>query len=191
MAWEERVQFYTRQVSPVGNLFGFPHDTISTMTSRTQNNRRWIGWLLTLAMVVLALPSGASWQCLDGTPCPANCPMLRASSSRTASCATSSGKHCSLCTPRAAALITSPHHGSAIACTSPKCVVRVSERPASTLQQGVKFHVPLLALPPPAPVQFTFVISETTLLISFPIRLYFYPQRFLRPASGRAPPASV
>ena len=161
------------------------------MTSRVQNNRRWIGWLLTLAMIVLAMPSGASWQCLDGTPCPANCPMLRESSSRTASCATPLGKHCSLCASRTAAVITSPYHGSALSCTSPKCVVRVSERPASTLQHGVEFHIPLFALPPPSPVRFTFAFSETIVQVSFPTRLYFYPQRFLRPASGRAPPASV
>ena len=54
------------------------------------------------------------------------------------------------------------------------------------LQHGVEFHVPLLALPPPA--RFVFAANETDVPILFPTRLQFYPQRFLRPASGRAPP---
>lgn len=173
-----------------GNLLLFFRDIISAMTSRMQNNRRWIGWLLTLATIVLAMPPGASWQCLDGTPCPSNCPMLWASRSHMASCAAPSGMHCSLCAPRATVARQPYRRGSAMSCTSPKCVARVSERPVSTLQQGVEFHVPLLALPPP-PVHFTFVVNETTIPVSFPIRLFFYPQCFLRPASGRAPPASV
>ena len=164
-------------------------DTINTMASRTQNNRKWLGWLLTIVMIVLALPSGASWQCLDGTACPSGCPMLQDSRSRMTSCKSPTGQHCALCAPRITAVVISLHHGDTLSCTTPKCVVRVSERPASTMQHGVEFHVPLLALPPPA--RFAFVINEPSIPASFPIRLPFFPQRFLRPASGRAPPVSL
>jgi len=165
------------------------------MSFRIQNNRRWIGWLLTLTLLFLALPSGAAWQCLDGTPCPFNCPMLQHSSSDTIACATLAGtpcSRCSHCTPAASySSVTSTksftHHSTSLSCTSSKCVVKVSERPASTLQQGIEWHMPLLALPPP-PARLPFIVCIAVSPVSFQNRLSFYPQRFLRSASDRAPP---
>ena len=73
------------------------------------------------------------------------------------------------------------------ACSTPHCVLRVSERPVSTLQEGVKFFVPLLALPPPTVVA-TPLFSVTSVALLTASDLSFYPQRFLRPDFGRAPP---
>lgn len=158
------------------------------------NNRKWVGWLLTLTLLFLTLPSGAAWQCLDGTPCTSNCPMLQGSHSHNVSCKAltkNSCSHCSLCTPAAATRVTISRHAASLSCTSSKCVVKVSEHPASTLQHGLDLPLPLLALPPPAPAHLRSIVIESTFHITFPIRLCFYPQRFLRPASGRAPPVSI
>ena len=161
------------------------------MSFRAPNNRIWVGWLLTLTLLFLTLPSGAAWQCLDGTPCPSNCPMLQGSrfpdvSSK--SLTKSSCSHCSHCTSAVSTRVTGLRRDISLSCTSSKCVVRVSEHPASTLQHGLDLPMPLLALPPPAPAHLAFIILKSSFLITFPIRLCFYPQRFLRPVSGRAPP---
>ena len=168
------------------------------MMMHSLSNRRWIGILLTFALLFVALPSGASWQCLDGTPCPDNCPMLSSSRPIAGSCANVSGMHCSLCASQAAVcvphrahLVVSGHSGRAfserlLSCPTSHCVLRAAERPASVLQSGVEFPAPLLALPPPSP----FVSSLPCLSssISFTAFSIFHQQHSLSAASGRAPP---
>lgn len=146
-------------------------------------NRRWIGLLLAMALVVLTLPSHASWQCLDGTRCPLNCPMLRAVPSDHNTCMLKMSVHCSMCTAHIAAL---SQKNRTVHCTSLPCVLRVAEQPASSLKNGVEIYVPLLAMPPPALFTPPFVRISTDVVFS-PL-LPFYPQRFLRPNFGRAPP---
>jgi hypothetical protein len=150
-------------------------------------SRRLAGWFLTLALLVMALPSSsASWQCLDGTPCPAVCLMKHRAKSAVSSCAPdSSGKHCQMCP--AGAVIRKNTASAPSSCTSSTCVLRISERAASTLQEGVKFFAPLLAMPPPAYTVVSPLPVEPNALVTAPI-LCFFPQRFLRPCLGRAPP---
>jgi hypothetical protein len=156
------------------------------MTVLFRYKRRWIGWLLTLAMVALTLSANASWQCLDGKPCDPACAMPHGLTSQPISAVETATSSCSHCpTAAASALASIQQNVSDCACTTPQCVLRVAERPASTLQDGVKFFAPLLAMPPPA-VLVSPVATET--IAVFQPSLCFYPQRFLRPHFGRAPP---
>jgi hypothetical protein len=205
------------------------------MGCRQHHNRRLWAWLLTLALVIMTVPSHAAWQSLDGTPCPFNCPMLRKTNTPAYSYLVPSASHCNKC-PIATDATVSPHTDHAAACTKSQCVLQVSERPASTLQDGVKFFAPLLAMPPPAasisPVA-TETVSTTAPLAAFrserqktafrvslgqiwvgkggftpqieaktanfPVDKFLsckllvciYPQRYLHPHPGRAPPACL
>lgn len=157
------------------------------MTRHRNNHRRWAGWLLTLALLVMAMPSGASWQCLNGTPCPNDCPMLHKNNEASVqNCSMSSvaAPHCSHC-PTAPAVLLPAHKTHGTTCTTPQCVVRV--RPHSTISLADKqiLTLPMLALPPPSQVM---AVPTASVGLSTPIALVFYPQRFLRPCAGRAPP---
>lgn len=152
------------------------------------HNRRGIGWLLTLALLVLTLPSGASWQCLDGTPCPHDCPMPHGTQTPSVAVSTTTQAstciHCTAC-PSNAAISLPQTPGKSTNCTTSQCVLRVSEQPVSVVQSGVEIPAPLLALPPPPVVVCPVNVASTS---NFTPYLCFYPQRFLRPFSGRAPP---
>lgn len=154
------------------------------MELRRTQKRRGMGWLLALALLVLAVPSGASWQCLNGTPCPSDCPMLRGIRTSLPQCAADAAVHCSRCHPAGPMISALSSHGQ-VFCTTPQCVLRVNTKPAATLRQKQAVPLPLLALPPPAPVS---VLTVAVATISCPTSLPFYPQRFLRPHFGRAPP---
>jgi hypothetical protein len=150
------------------------------------DNRKLWGWLLALALLVMTLPSGASWQCLNGTPCPANCPMLKSSTKASVqNCAApAASAHCSHCSAASpAARVTGNQHR--VACTTPVCVLRYSSQPTISLTNKQILTLPLLALPPPSPVAAAPVKAAS---VPVPTTLSFYPQRFLRPTSGRAPP---
>ena len=45
------------------------------MKTSCLNNRRWIAFFLSLAVMFMTLPSGASWQCPDGHVCAPDCLM--------------------------------------------------------------------------------------------------------------------
>ena len=106
------------------------------MKRRTFANRRGIAWLLSVAFLLMAVASGASWQCLDGHPCPPECVMLHQEDSAQAHSASppaccipkekiaSGAPHCALCS-KASPANTRIQEG----CTSPGCVLRIQARP--------------------------------------------------------------
>lgn len=156
------------------------------MQSLIWHSRKLVAWLLTLALLVIALPSGASWQCQDGTPCPSDCKMHHGATPRASDSVVSFEPHCSRCpTGSVAALTSIGYEDSNCSCTAPQCLLRVSERPASSLQEGMKFFAQMLTLPLPVIIDSPFAVETASIAT---IYLCFYPQRFLRPFSGRAPP---
>lgn len=156
------------------------------MIASLRQKRKWVSWLLMLTMMALTLSSSASWQCLDGKPCNTACAMPHGLTSQAVSAHDTATASCSHCPPVTVPVLTAMQQkGSDCVCTTPQCVLRVSERPASALQDGVKFFAPLLAMPPP--MVFVFPVATEPLTVFQP-SLCFYPQRFLRPHFGRAPP---
>ena len=160
------------------------------MIASLRYNRKWVSWLLMLTMMALTLSSSASWQCLDGKPCGTACAMPHGLTSQAVSADNATTSSCSHCPPAAAPVVSASiqQRGSNCVCKTAQCVLRVSERPASALQDGVKFFVPLLAMPPP--VVFVSPVATETVAVFSPSHC-FYPQRFLRPHFGRAPPVSL
>ncbi|HLK60964.1 MAG TPA: hypothetical protein VKU00_30650 [Chthonomonadaceae bacterium] len=155
------------------------------MKPRLSFNRRLMGWLLTLSLCVLTLPSGASWQCLNGTPCPLDCPMLRgASAPGSAICTVAPKGHCARC-QSAPAVPTLVSISGKATCSSSPCVLRFQSKPDTALSGKQLLTLPLLAMPPP-PV--SVLVSVETQVVPASSPLCFLPQRFLRPFSGRAPP---
>ena len=154
--------------------------------------QRIVGLFLTLALVFMALPSKATWQCLDGTPCALECamqPLGKASHINRVHVfktdkAVAACSRCLSCPPIQAT--STSLRGLQSLCTSSTCVLRVSEHPASVLQSGMEIHVPTLALPPP--VSFEFQTTSTVTVAHFFSIEFSPPQRFLRPSVGRAPP---
>ena len=156
------------------------------MQSLIWHNRRLTAGLLILAFLVMALPSGASWQCMDGKPCDADCKMPHGATPRASDSVVSFEPHCSHCpTDSVAALTSISYKDSHCSCTTPQCVLRVFEHPASSLQEGMKVFAPMLALSPPAIIVSPVAVETASIATTY---LCFYPQRFLRPFSGRAPP---
>ena len=144
-------------------------------------------WLLALSVLVTGTASSASWQCLNGAACSSACPMLLRSSAPTIAggspCSMSAVGHCAKCQTNIPAIhaVTTP---LSVNCSAP-CVLKADTRPAAALTQKQVVYAPLLALPPPPHVQ---VVPVQVVAVSTPPPICFYPQRFLRPHSGRAPP---
>lgn len=159
------------------------------MSFRNTDKCRVWGWLLTLALLAMALPSGASWQCLNGTPCPRNCPMLRPGSdaARRVPASVFAASHCSHCSSTTASAPLA-HSGQCFSCSTPQCVLRVPARPMGSLTAKQIFTMPMLALPPPAPA---IVAPVETLPLFTSASPACAPQHFQRPASGRAPPTRL
>jgi hypothetical protein len=147
-------------------------------------NQRLTAWLLTLTLLLVALPSGASWQCLDGTPCPPDCPMLAKNRTEKPSCQGTKSSHCEAC-PTAPVVI--PQQQTLAVCPLSQCVLKVQAQPEVALNDKIVFYFPLLALPPPVLELTADSVSDTD-TVSYHPPLDFYPQRFLRPCLGRAPP---
>jgi hypothetical protein len=156
------------------------------MRRRLKDNRKWAGWLLTLALLVMAMPSGAAWQCLSGTPCPNDCPMLHnenAAAGQSDSLSRVPASHCSDCPTVPVALTTHKSHETIN--TTPQCVLRVPFHSTVSLAEKQILTLPMLALPPPFQVM---AVPTASVRLSTPTALVFYPQCFLRPYAGRAPP---
>lgn len=151
------------------------------MKRRSLHNQRGIAWLLSMAFVLLTLPSGASWQCLDGHPCPTGCTMQHREGNGAASpracCMARKGAHagtapCALCSS------ARPGHSQINeGCTSPICVLRVKAKPEISALAHVHFVFDLdmtaILLPVSSPV----LLPEET------ASLYY--------SSPRAPPDRV
>ena len=172
-----------------GNFPLFRGGTMKQMRSRFLSNRKWASLLLAFALVIMALPAGASWQCLNGTPCLRGCPMLRVARSASPRHAASASERCSRCQNPVSSFHAAFTAGAAASVCGSSCVLRAQTRPAAALSDKTTLILPLLALPPPAP-RFVFPPAKTA-VISMPALILFFPQRFLRPASGRAPPVCL
>lgn len=171
-----------------GKLFGLWREYNRSTMKTTLQNRRGMSWLLIFVFLLMGTTSNGSWQCLDGKPCDIACKMHLGESIHPTASSGSELPLCSHCLPATALMRSSASGNSDCSCSSPQCVLRVSEHPASTLLEGVKFFAPLLALPPPA-ITIVFPVTVKTTPVVATNYLCFYPQRFLRPTSGRAPPA--
>lgn len=159
-----------------------------TMRRDTLHNKRWVSGLLAFALLLMAFPAGASWQCVTGTPCPPDCSMLHPASASRLSCAPASAAHCARCQKAATAVtaLVQPSTGKAACCCSSPCVLRTQAKPAATLRSGLRLLLPLLALPPP--VAASVASTVTAAKVTYTPPLDFFPERFLRPHLGRAPP---
>ena len=149
-------------------------------------NRKWVCWSLAIALLLMGTVSRASWQCLDGKPCDANCQMQHRIEGNMSVCTAPKSERCSYCHTTSMLTLAATQKGkSGCACTTPQCVMHVSDHPASSLQNGVKWVSPLWALLPPVTAFAPISIKSASISTSI---LSFYPQRFLRILSGRAPP---
>jgi len=164
------------------------------MKKRSLHNRRGIVWLLSVAFVLMAMGSGASWQCLDGHPCPPGCTMLhmrektqaKGSSSPHACCvqqdsANAGTAHCAFCSTA-----RSTNTQMEERCTSPICVLRIQAKPDVTTQAHIHFvfDTAAILLPVIEPV----LIPEATGSVSFGSSRAPPDQVVIRLSSPRAPP---
>jgi hypothetical protein len=111
---------------------------MGTMKRLSFHNQRWTAWLLSVAFGLMASVSQASWQCLDGHPCPPGCTMQHMgeaanrnpSAPRPACCVSRESTparaagHCAKCAD--AKPSNSRIKGG---CTSPICVKRIADKP--------------------------------------------------------------
>lgn len=166
------------------------------MKRRSLHNRRWVAWLLSMAFVLMTLPSGASWQCLDGHPCPPGCTMqhrggnpdAKGSASPHACClpqtsANAGAAHCALCAS------ARPEHAQIKErCTSPICVLRVQAKPDISTPAPVHFVLDFDTTAILLPVSSPMLVPEETASVSFGSPRA-PPDRFVvRLHSPRAPP---
>ena len=145
--------------------------------------KRLYAWLFVLTLLMTALPSGASWQCLNGTPCPPHCPQLQQASQPT-QCRMASMPSC--CGTSFALAATGGRSHIAGNCPLSRCVFQMQAKPTAILSPAAQVTLPLMALVPTAQ-RFPIRPSETV-TVPVPPPLVFYQQRYLRPYAGRAPP---
>lgn len=143
-------------------------------------NRRLMGWLLTLSLLVMTLPVNASWQCLNGSPCPPKCPMLTGEQAQQPI----TQPHCSLCPTEQKTTVTA---SKTRLCPLSQCVLKVRPQPEATLTDKEGFHGVSHALIVQSPEPIEAFVIESLPLLNTPL-LCFYPQRFYRPHPARAPP---
>jgi hypothetical protein len=115
------------------------------MRRKSLHKFRLAAWLVSLAFALLALPTGAAWQCLDGHACPPGCTMqrlgleaaARSPGSLPACCRPHAGapaQRCPLCSG------ARPQHARLKGrCTSPVCVLRIQAKPDVMSQAPVHF----------------------------------------------------
>lgn len=154
------------------------------MKPRTSYHQRLIAWLFTLTLLVMTLPSHASWQCINGTPCPPKCPMLTAGDTTERTCLPLPQPHCPMCPSETVAKGTS---SSATLCPTSQCILKIRTQAEATLSEKFTFHSPLQALLPSRHEMSDVSLVETETLCCPPL-LVFYPQRFYRLHPARAPP---
>ena len=155
------------------------------MKERSLYNLRGCAWFLSVVFVLMATVSGASWQCLDGHPCPPGCTMQqseqqnrsdRAAAPLRACCvshrsAQNAPVHCTLCSTAHAA-----NSQFKVRCTSPICVLRTQMKPDADTHTSVPFVLDA-AVTLPLPVPIYVLLPEETGSVSF--------------GSSRAPPQGV
>jgi hypothetical protein len=142
---------------------------------------KMIARILALTLVVMATASGASWRCLDGTLCQANCGM--GSVHGTANPVTVQlGSECGYC-PEASVLSAAGPSSAGISHPS-GCILSAEERPLLSVQEQT---LPTLEFASviPAGVEFNRPArAESTTASPIPLNR----DHFERPYIGRAPP---
>jgi hypothetical protein len=167
---------------------------LMVMVNLSLYKRRGVAWLLCVAFVWMASVSGASWQCLDGHPCPPGCAMLHRGNPQDAkgasslpSCCVSQDRpdvgaaHCSLC-----ATVRSNHPRVQERCTSPHCVLRVNAKPDVNTSAHLHFAVDTTTVPLPTPLYL--VVPEATDSLTFSSSRAPPERVVIRLSSPRAPP---
>lgn len=155
------------------------------MYALLRRNCRWLCWVQIFVIFAMTTASGASWQCRNGSPCALGCKMPHGIALRAPAPALPTEAHCSRCPPASASVQRSPQtSGLTCVCTTPYCVLQISDQPASFLRDRVDITPPVAVLTPQplaaAPLE------ATAFAVVAPLELF--PQRFLRLHSGRAPP---
>ena len=146
--------------------------------------KRLLAWLFVLTFCMAALPSGAFRQCLNGMPCPQNCPLLKQNSKAAQGCMGVPSPHCALCQAAGAAALRQSH--MAASGPSSRCVFRVQAKNCAIPTPNAAAAPLLLARLPPA--RRLSIPPAVTVAAAAAPPLIFYQQRFLRLCSGRAPP---
>ena len=150
---------------------------------RTRHNLRGVSCLLTLALILTASVSRASWQCLDGTACSLHHPILLRVAAPTHLHPTGIQATCHHCL---SGNRTVPTHTGMRACgTSPHCVLRESASPAAALPTTHAAPLLLVALLP-GKLAFAEPLAAQAVVAFVP--RYAIPPPFLWPHLGRAPP---
>ena len=176
------------------NLSRQKTDISDNMRARSLHNCRGFAWILSIAFVLMATVSGASWQCLDGHPCPPGCTMQHRGEQTKANgpdaphaCCTahavpSAGPpRCALCStarPKNAHLKAR--------CTSPVCVLRTQVKPDVGTQTHAPFALDVTAVLFAAPAYV--LVSEETGSVSFGSSRAPPDRGVVRLSSPRAPP---
>lgn len=145
-------------------------------------NRIRITWLLTVAFALMALPSGASWQCLDGHACPPDCTMQQARTTKRSSASHAcclpqkergtGSTHCALCSE------ARPEYAKVKErCTSSVCVLRIQAKPDVVTPAYSHFLFDFETSVPFLPFSSVDVCLEERTILSF--------------SESRAPPGSL
>lgn len=167
-------------VSRIHNI----RDTI-TMHALIRKKRRAIGWMLTVAMLLLTTVSTGSWRCRDGTPCSADCPMLHGSARPVPIATPAPEGACSRCPSRQVSLRLPGSKETLALSDASRCLFTQSEPPASSLQDRAPLpttDADIPSLPSFAPL--------TVANRSFPcVPPRSPPQRVPAPCASRAPPS--
>lgn len=152
-----------------------------------RRNCRWLCWVQVIVIFAMTTASGASWQCLDGSRCALGCKMPHGITALVPTSASPTEAHCLRCPTASDSVQRLPRAGDLTSvCTAPYCVLRIADQLASSFSLRSRVDIT-----PPNDV----LASEPVDVTALEARVYevvapleFFPQRFLRPHSGRAPP---
>ena len=185
----QRKKAYTVPTDPMQRFVsnGRIHSIQDTITMRAllRKNRRALSWLLTVAMLLMAMGSGGFWQCRDGTPCPADCPMLHGKMRLASSPVSASQSSCSRCPSKTISQALQPAPWQTAFGSASRCIFTQSESPPLALQE----RAPLPASEVALPAAFSLTRSDVS---NAPVSLPATespPQRYLSPCGCRAPPS--
>ena len=154
------------------------------MNKPSNNLRRWTSGLLSFAMVFLAVGSGLTWRCTDGTPCPMGHfgPSGQISKANSASAA-SSGE-CNKCALRKADSLVGNARGMS---GGMGCVLTSSERISSLTQRFALQSTDVISA---LRVAITSSQSER-IQFSTPTEVNLPPEPPSGIHAGRAPPIAI
>ena len=157
------------------------------MRRTVPHNKKWAYRLLACAMLLLALPARATWQCVTGSTCPQDCMQLHPAAVVPSPCVTEVVPRCKRCDKATSAVSVSVYQSStAVACTTSQCVLRIQGKPEAALRDRLQQPFSLLMLPPPVAVAITSTVTVPGDCCTPPIASH--SEQLHRPHLGRAPP---